>query len=213
MNATVLFVDLAGFTALTEAHGDQDAADLASRFYVITRASLRDEVRLVKTIGDAVMIAGPQVRSVVAVALRLLEVADEELNFPALRAGLAEGPVVEREGDLFGATVNLAARVAAHARAGQVLCTSGVARALSAEVTIETVAAGVARFKNVAETVELFELRPVAASTRPTAIDPVCRMRVVPERAPATAERDGQVYWFCSDACAHAFRSPLRGGT
>lgn len=213
MNSTVLFVDLAGFTALTEVHGDQDAADLAARFYAITRASLRDEVRLVKTIGDAVMISGPQVSAVVAVALRLLEAADDEPNFPALRAGLAEGPVVEREGDLFGATVNLAARVTAHACAGQVLCTSAVARALPVEADVETVTTGVARFKNVAEAVELFELRPVTARTRPTVIDPVCRMRVVPERAPATVERDGQVYWFCSDACAHAFRRPSQGET
>lgn len=213
MNATVLFVDLAGFTALTEAHGDQDAADLATRFYAITRASLGDEARLVKTIGDAVMIAVPRVSEVVAVALRLLEAADAEQNFPALRAGIADGPVVEREGDLFGATVNLAARVTAHACAGQVLCTPAVATALLGEPGIETVAAGIARFKNVAEPVELFELRRSVASPIRVAIDPVCRMRVVPERSTVTIERDGQVYWFCSAACADTFNRPPRGET
>ena len=53
---TILFADLSGFTALTETHGDGDAADVVARLYELAQASLNDDARLVKTIGDAVMI-------------------------------------------------------------------------------------------------------------------------------------------------------------
>ena len=56
---TFSFVDLAGFTALTEAHGDLDAADLLGRFIGLARASLSAGDELVKSIGDAVMLASP----------------------------------------------------------------------------------------------------------------------------------------------------------
>jgi class 3 adenylate cyclase len=53
----ILFADLSGFTALTEAHGDLDAADLAGRFHELAEVALRDGTRLIKTLGDAVMTA------------------------------------------------------------------------------------------------------------------------------------------------------------
>src|SRR5436309_2110591 len=106
---------MAGFTALTEKHGDEDAADLATRFAALTRGVLRDGERLVKTIGDAVLVTAPNGASGVALVERLFTRVAEEPRFPSLRAGLHHGEAVERDDDVFGAAVNLAARVASEA--------------------------------------------------------------------------------------------------
>jgi class 3 adenylate cyclase len=68
---TFLFADLAGFTALTEAHGDLDAADIAARLHALARECLEGESHLVKTMGDGVLIAAPTVRDGLQTALRL----------------------------------------------------------------------------------------------------------------------------------------------
>src|SRR5688572_31417147 len=101
--ATFGFIDLAGFTAHTEEHGDEDAADLATRFFEITRAALGPNDRLVKTIGDAVLVTAPDPESGLALVERLLTDVAAEPRFPALHAGLHHGPAVERGGDGFGA--------------------------------------------------------------------------------------------------------------
>src|SRR5690348_5138582 len=124
---TFSFVDLAGFTALTEAHGDLDAVDLIDRFTGLVRASLSAEDELVKAIGDAVMLASPRPAAAVAVLAGLWERCSETSGFLLPRAGAHHGPAVGRDGDYLGATVNLAARVAGHAGGGQVLVTSAVA--------------------------------------------------------------------------------------
>lgn len=106
----VLFADLAGFTALTEAHGDLGAADVAGRFAELARSVLLEDARVVKTIGDAVMVVASDARVGLEIAMRLLRSVDGEADFPGVRLGLHAGPVVERAGDVFGATVNVAAR-------------------------------------------------------------------------------------------------------
>ncbi|MBI1800976.1 MAG: hypothetical protein HYR71_05035 [Chloroflexi bacterium] len=63
-----LFADLSGFTALTETHGDDDAADIVAQLYLLAQASLVGEARLVKTIGDAVMIVAGQPADAVGTA-------------------------------------------------------------------------------------------------------------------------------------------------
>ena len=80
---TVLFADLSGFTALTETHGDDDAADIVARLYALAQTSLGGEARLVKTIGDAVMIVAHQPADAIATALRLMAAMQAEPGFPA----------------------------------------------------------------------------------------------------------------------------------
>lgn len=208
MDATVLFADLAGYSALTEAHGDESAADLLARFYAIARAAVGADGRLVKTIGDAVMIVAGDPSAASSIAVRLASAAHTEPSFPAVRIGLHAGPVVERDGDVFGATVNLAARVVAHARAGQILCTSQVVQAL-AEAGAPARACGSASFKNITEPVQLFEIDASDSSLAHCVIDPVCRMRVDPETAPDRVDLEGEVVYFCSAGCLEAFtRAP-----
>ena len=138
----LLFADLAGFTALTETHGDLDAAEIAAQFYALTTMALAGEARRVKTMGDAVMLVAPDPAAGVGVARRLLAAVEQRSGFPAVRIGLHYGPAVERDGDFFGATVNLAARVTAHARAGQIIGTEAVAQALTGRPGLQIAALG-----------------------------------------------------------------------
>src|SRR5262245_42255097 len=79
---TFCFIDLAGFTALTEAQGDEDAAELATRFAEITRLALGRTDRLVKTLGDAVLVTSCEASSAIALVERVLTHAASEQGFP-----------------------------------------------------------------------------------------------------------------------------------
>jgi class 3 adenylate cyclase len=110
--AVIVFADLCGYEALTDARGDWAAADVAMRFAAMARASLSGGARLLKTLGDGVLIVAPDLPAAhrTAVVLRDLVRTDPELV--PVRIGVCEGSVVWRDGDVFGATVNRAARLA-----------------------------------------------------------------------------------------------------
>ena len=200
---TFSFVDLAGFTALTEAHGDLDAVELLDRFLGLARESLSAGDELVKSIGDAVMLASPGPGAAVAALAGLWERCAEASGFLLPRAGAHHGRAVSRDGDYIGATVNLAARVAGHAGGGQLMVTSAVARAARAS-GLDVAELGPRRLRNLPEPVELFEIR-LGASEPSGTIDPVCRMRVEPRFAAGSLCHAGQRFWFCSMPCAAAF--------
>ena len=122
----VTFVDLAGYTAFTEAHGDHQAAQLAEVFAATAKDCLGPGDELVKTIGDAVMVASESVSAAVAFIRRLNERTRRSGGFPLLRAGLSAGPVVKRSGDVYGATVNTAARLASISQPGQIVADRNV---------------------------------------------------------------------------------------
>jgi adenylate cyclase len=205
MRATFCFIDLEGFTAHTEAHGDEEAADLATRFAELTRSALGTGDRLVKTIGDAVLVTSPSAASAIAMVERLLTCAATEPDFPALRAGLHHGWAVQRDADVFGAAVNLAARVASEANAGEVLGTEPIAAAARA-CGIPVAELGVVPLKNVRGTISLFSLGLMISATE-TPIDPVCHVPVDRRSAAGRLLYRGVEYWFCSLPCAAAFAS------
>jgi adenylate cyclase len=208
VEATFSFIDLEGFTALTEAQGDEDAAEVATRFAELTRAVLASGDRLVKTIGDAVLVTSATADSGVALVERLFTIAAQEPTFPALRAGLHHGGAVTREGDVFGAAVNLAARVAAEANAGEVLGTEPIAVA-ARDRGIPVAELGSVTLKNVRGVVPLFSLALVVGATE-TPTDPVCHVPVDRRGAAGHLHYGGNDYWFCSLACAAAFASNPR---
>jgi adenylate cyclase len=223
---TFLFADLSGFTALTEVHGDEEAADLAADFFADARALLFDHGgEEVKTLGDAMMIRCESASDAIALALRIVREVGARHGFPSVRVGLHTGPAVERDGDWFGAAVNLAARVSGVAAGGEVLVTGASAAAagsrgggeLGAVPPHESVVLhprGRRELRNVTEPVELFEAsceRSRSAEGLP--IDPVCRMAVDPEHAAGTLVHEGVGYHFCSLDCARQFAdAPERYG-
>lgn len=202
MERTFMFVDLAGFSALTESHGDETAADLVERFTALVDEVLEGDAVRVATIGDAVFLAARNPQGGLTVLSRLWRRVDAELDFPVLRAGIHHGDAAERGGQFYGTAVNLAARLAAQAAGGELLATATVAD-VAKQLGCAIRSLGLHRLKNLRESTEIFS---VALGARPLeVIDPVCRMRVAPERAPAHLESQGQTYWFCSRACLEAF--------
>lgn len=122
---TVCFADLVGFTRLGVELETQELGSVAGKLAELANHVTEPPVRLIKTIGDAAMFVSPEPEAMVAVALALLEAA-QEAELPDLRAGVAWGPALQRAGDFYGHSVNLASRVTGLARAGSVLCTREV---------------------------------------------------------------------------------------
>ena len=114
-------------------------------------------MRLVKVIGDAVMLVSPEPGPMVAATLELVERAEAQEELPQLRAGVAYGPAVNRWGDWFGSTVNLASRLTARARPGSVLTTEAVRDA--AKDGYSWSSAGPKRLKGIAEPVTTYRVR------------------------------------------------------
>jgi adenylate cyclase len=153
----VLFVDLCGFTAYTEEHGERAAAELAAAFtFRAMQVGRRHGLRPVKTVGDAVILVTPDVDAAANGALALLERFDAT-GITKVHIGLASGEVVERDGDVFGFPVNLAAHLSAEARPGQVLVDQAVARQLDGH-PFEVASAGRRAMKGLSKAVELFRL-------------------------------------------------------
>jgi adenylate cyclase len=120
------FLDITGYTHLTEERGDEAAADLAGRLAALVRRSARDHGgQPVKWLGDGVMFFFPDPGQGVMAALDMVEGVSSE-DLPPAHVGLHAGPVVFQEGDYFGRTVNVAARIAEYARPGEVLVTQEV---------------------------------------------------------------------------------------
>jgi adenylate cyclase len=120
------FVDLVGFTRLTEERGDAAAAELAASLAVLVGRFSREHGGVpVKRLGDGVMVHFREPAGAVLAALRMVEHIPEA-GLPPAHVGVAAGPVVAQGGDYFGRTVNLAARIAARAGAGQVLVSDSV---------------------------------------------------------------------------------------
>lgn len=203
VEAAFCFVDLSGYTALTEAHGDDKAADLAVCFAELVKGSLGPGGRLIKMAGDGALVREPNAKEALHFIGRLFEKADEERNFPLMRAGLHHGEAVEREGEIFGATINLTARIAAEAAGGQVLATKGLTQAAQ-ELGLAVTSLGPFHLHNVRDPVELFAI-DLAESAFNTAIDPVCRMKIEKKAATRHLRVKQTDYWFCSPQCAADF--------
>jgi class 3 adenylate cyclase/YHS domain-containing protein len=210
--ATFLFADIAGFTALTEAHGDEEAATLVADFCDAVRGELPAGAAHVKTIGDAIMLRIPDPGEAIQLGLKITHELMPGHVAPAVRVGLHHGSAIEREGDYFGAAVNLAARVSGVATGGEVLLTGHTAALVPELEGVFYEPRGREALRNVRDPVELFAaVRAGEASEGDFPIDPVCRMAVDPDRAAGRLMHEGSAYFFCTLTCAGAFaRDPER---
>jgi adenylate cyclase len=210
--ATFLFADIAGFTALTEAHGDEEAATLVADFCDAVKGELPAGAAHVKTIGDALMLRIPDPGEAIRLGLHITHEVMRGHGAPAVRVGLHHGDAVERDGDYFGATVNLAARVSGIATGGEVLVTAQTAALVPELEGVFYESRGRTVLRNVREPVELFAaVRRGEGINGHLAVDPVCRMSVDPDRAAGRLMHEGTAYFFCTLACAGEFaRKPER---
>jgi adenylate cyclase len=205
--ATFVFADIAGFTALTEAHGDEDAATLAAAFCAAVRAEVPSDIGAQgKTIGDAVMLRIDKPADAILLGLTLVDGLMNDHGAPAVRVGLHYGSAIEQDGDYFGASVNLAARVSELAAGGEVLVTGSTAARVPELEGVFYESRGRRELKNIREAVEILAARHVnSVSQGQLQIDPVCRMAVDPDRAAGRLTHNGVAYFFCSLSCAGGF--------
>jgi adenylate cyclase len=150
----ICFLDITGYTRLTEERGDEAAAELAARLTpLVQRTAERHGGKVVKWLGDGVMFHFREPTGGVAAALEMID-AISAAGLPPAHVGLHTGPVVFQGGDYFGRTVNLAARIGERAAPGQVLVTQEIAdRVASDGIAFEPI--GVVELKGVSEPVLL----------------------------------------------------------
>ena len=204
---TVAFVlaDLAGYVSLTEAHGNVGAAAVIDRFVDLARAALAPGARLVERVGDQVVVAADELDAALETALRLAASTAGEPLFPPIRVGVHAGLVLVREDTYVGAALNIAARVVAHARPGQILCTSSLTTVGLDRPGVSLQPLGPVTLRHVVEPVELFELLLAQGDGPAVVVDPVCFMRVAPADAVSRAQWGDTTYYFCSESCAATF--------
>jgi adenylate cyclase len=148
------FLDLTGYTRLTEERGDEAAADLAARLARLVRQCSQEHGGTpVKWLGDGVMFYFREPAAAVLAALEMVEVVGRQ-GLPPAHVGIHAGPVIFQDGDYFGRTVNLAARIAEYARPGEVLVSQEVVDAAErGPVTFAEI--GPVELKGVPETLRL----------------------------------------------------------
>jgi adenylate cyclase len=151
LRVAIAFADLAGYTRLTEEEGDEEAVNAVERFLEAVETTLPDDARVIKTIGDGVMVVGTDGAALCdwAVGFQMLY----EYR-PLPRIGMHIGEVVYRDGDYYGREVNLAARVAARAAGGEVIVTRTVVDTAGGHLEFERI--GEVRLKGFVEPTELF---------------------------------------------------------
>lgn len=155
MRVAIAFADLAGYTRLTEEVGEDEAVDAVEQFVDAVEKTLPEEARVVKTIGDEVMVIAPDAAALLdwAVGFQVLYTLR-----PRPRIGIHAGEVLYREGDYYGREVNIAARVVARSGGGEVLVTRPVADLAGPHLALERI--GEVRLKGFSESTELFLARP-----------------------------------------------------
>lgn len=199
--ATVAFVDLAGFSAITDVYGDASAIAVLERFEELVGQALGGVGPPIKWIGDEAMFGFPDPATALQVLGRLLPACRSEPRIPLTRTALNHGPVLRRSNDLFGSTVNVAARIAALASPGQLLATQPVADiAIASGIVARDI--GKVALRSIADHVPLYSIE-LAPAYDPAWIDPVCKMHA-PYEAYRRATPTGP--WFCSERCAEAYR-------
>src|SRR6202035_217324 len=160
LRVAIAFADLAGYTRLTEEEGELEAVDTVEKFVEAVETTLPDDARIIKTIGDEVMIVGsdPAALTDWGVGFQQLYVS----RAPA-RIGIHYGDALYRDGDYYGRAVNIAARVATRAAGGEVLVTRPVVERAGPHLEFERIAE--IRLKGVSESTEIFiaEQRPEEA--------------------------------------------------
>jgi class 3 adenylate cyclase len=152
------FLDLSGFTSLIEEQGDEAAAEMSATLGKLVQTSSHDRGgRPVKWLGDGVMVFFPNPSAAVLFALEMLD-SVPAAGLPPAHAGIDAGRVIFQDGDYFGRTVNLAARIAVHANGGQVLATDEVVD-LTNDSGVEFVDIGSVELKGISRPVRLHEAR------------------------------------------------------
>ena len=155
MHVSIAFADLAGYTRLTEEEGDLEAVSVVERFFEQVEQSLPEDARIIKTIGDEVMVVGSDPGALLDWAVRFQTQRDER---PLPRIGVHSGPAIFRDGDYYGREINRAARIVSRAAGGEVIVTSKLCDAAALRA-LQLEAIGAVHLKGFDVPEELFVVR------------------------------------------------------
>jgi adenylate cyclase len=155
VRVAIAFADLAGYTRLTEELGEEEALEVVERFVAGVEDSLPDDARVIKTIGDEVMVVATDASALADWAVGFQELSTER---PLPRIGIHAGRALYRDGDYYGRAVNLASRVGARAAGGEVLVTREVVEAAGRHLAFQQI--GEVKLKGFDEATELFLAKP-----------------------------------------------------
>jgi adenylate cyclase len=154
MRVAIAFADLAGYTRLTEERGEAEAVGAVERFVEAVQQTLPIDARVIKTLGDEVMVVGADPAALTGWAVELG--ARLPRDSPPPRIGIHSGAAIYRDGDYYGREVNRAARVVARAAGGEVLVTRSVVDTVGAANGLAFELIGAVRLKGFTEPTELF---------------------------------------------------------
>src|SRR3954452_7494030 len=154
LRVAIAFADLAGYTRMTEEAGEEEALTAVERFVQAVEDTLPDDARIIKTIGDEVMVVGSDPAALTDWAVGF---QDRHVGRPLPRIGIHYGETLYRDGDYYGREVNQAARVAARAAGGEVLVTRPVVEAAGRDIEFDPI--GQVRLKGFTHVTELFLAR------------------------------------------------------
>jgi adenylate cyclase len=154
LRVAIAFADLAGYTRLTEEEGELQAVDAVERFVESVEITLPDEARVIKTIGDEVMVVGSDPAALTDWAVGFQRLQSER---PLPRIAVHYGEALYRDGDYYGRDVNIASRVAARSAGGEVLVTRPVVERAGSHLEFERI--GEVRLKGFNESTEIFIAR------------------------------------------------------
>ena len=148
VRTAIAFADLAGYTRFTEEEGEEEALSSVERFVEGVTDTLPEDARVIKTIGDEVMVVGHDIGALVDWAVGFTSLFDQR---PEPRIGIHWGTTLYRDGDYFGREVNLASRVVARARGGEVLVTDSVVDAVGGSAHLRFEGIGEVKLKGFDE--------------------------------------------------------------
>jgi adenylate cyclase len=154
MRVAIAFADLAGYTRLTEEEGELQAVDAVERFVEAVEITLPDEARVIKTIGDEVMVVGSDPAALTDWAVGFQRLQSDR---PLPRIAVHYGDALYRDGDYYGRDVNIASRVAARSAGGEVLVTRPVVEYAGSHLEFELI--GEVTLKGFTEPTEIFIAR------------------------------------------------------
>jgi adenylate cyclase len=154
VRVAIAFADLAGYTRLTEEEGELQAVDAVERFVEAVEVTLPDDARVIKTIGDEVMVVGADPAALIDWAVGFQRLHAER---PLPRIGIHYGYALYRDGDYYGRDINIASRVGARSAGGEVLVTRPVVEHAGSNLEFERI--GEVKLKGFTEPTEMFVAR------------------------------------------------------
>ena len=166
---TIGFADLVRFSELSLHLDDRELADLVGRFdSLVHDVVVGHHGRIVKMIGDAAMFSVVEPAQAALIALELVDAVEHDSILGGLRVGLASGPVLERDGDLYGPVVNTASRLAAIGRAGAINVNQSLRGELAGDRRFALRSLGQRNLRHIGE-VRVYRLRPGPMGRHPAA--------------------------------------------